>query len=101
MRGNEKLLYVVYLGDTPIGVHKWPWMALNEAKERSVDGKPASVVAYKHAYPVGVWGETHHAGSGVPADEFSAEGPTDPDCVPCSHEMPCDDAWKTNKSGAV
>lgn len=98
---SEKLLYVVFLGDIPIAVHKWPWAALQEAKERCVSGKSTSVIAYKHAYPVGVWGtigEENPTGAIPLSDaEFSVEGPTDPDCVPCSHGASCDDEWrKTN-----
>ena len=85
----DKMLYVVYLQDVPIGVHRWPWSAMQEAAERSVEGKGARVVGYKFAYEF------------ASLEDFEDESPTNPDCVPCSHGVPCDDGWKTNKSGAV
>lgn len=78
----DKILYVVYLKNTPIGVHRWPWMAANEAKERSLEEATAHVVAFVAGYPL------------IDGDDFTDEAPTNPDCVPCSHNFPCDEAWK-------
>lgn len=78
----NKLLYVVALRGVPIGVHQAPWMALAEAKERSLDLEPATVAAYRYVYPL------------VPEAEDFEEVPTDPDCVLCSHGESCDDLWK-------
>lgn len=84
--------YVVFLHDVPIGVHRWPWMALNEAKERGLASEPCKIAACSINY----WLSDSQL-----VDTFNNEEPTNPDCVPCSHGELCDDNWKSNTSGAV
>lgn len=79
----DKVLYVVYLDTIPISVHKWPWAAIQEAQERTVNGKNASVVVYTrsgaHRYAQAV--ESAPAAASVvpvPDGEFASEEPTHP-----------------------
>jgi hypothetical protein len=82
-------IYVVYLGAVPIGVHQYPWMAFNEAKERSVAGKSASVYVARVTECI----------AENPSESFETK--TDPDCIPCGHGFKCDDSWNPRRSGAV
>lgn len=80
----DKVLYIVYLDNIPISVHKWPWAAIQEAQERTVNGKNASVVVFNRG------GGHTHPQEPIPAPiptamvpvsdgEFASEEPTYPE----------------------
>lgn len=74
----DDTFYAVFLRGTPISLHRYPQMALIEARERSVAGAKASVVAMKPSYYFG------EEPDGQTFFEFS--DPTNPGCSLCAHE---------------